>query len=129
MRKAWKRDGKNTAMFFAHASPAHPLVAHEEEQRYTEARHDDEVDGAPLDDVDKEDAEDDDDEVADEAEAARKVELGSGREVGATEVEYGGGGRASGRRRQKQKPEHRCGPLPYQKEPPRTDRGGHLLVT
>ena len=61
----------------ARASPAHPLVAHEEEKRYSETRNNAEVDGAPLDDVDKEDAEDDDDEVADEAEAARKVELGA----------------------------------------------------
>ena len=58
--------------------PTHPLFADDEEERDSEPGHDDEVDGAPLDDVDKEDAEDDDDEVADEAEAARKVELGSG---------------------------------------------------
>ena len=55
-----------------------PLVAHEQEERDAEAGHDDQVDGAPLDDVDKQDAEDDDDEVADEAEAARKVELEAG---------------------------------------------------
>ena len=64
-------------MIVTRALPTHPLFAHEEEERDAEAGHDDEVDGAPLDDVDKQDAEDDDDEVADEAEAAREVELGS----------------------------------------------------
>ena len=56
----------------------HPFVAHEEEEHEAEARHDDEVDGAPLDEVDREDAEHDDDEVAHESEAAREVELGAG---------------------------------------------------
>ena len=64
-------------MIVTRALPTHPLFAHEEEERDAEAGHDDEVDGAPLDDVDKEDAEDDDDEVADEAEAAREVQLGT----------------------------------------------------
>ena len=60
------------------ASPTHPLVAHDEEEANAEARDEDQVNGAPFDDVHKKDSEDNDDEVSDEAEATRKVQLGKG---------------------------------------------------
>ena len=54
----------------------HPLVANEEEKGDAEPGHDDEVYGAPLDDVHEEDAEHNYNEMADKAKAAREVELG-----------------------------------------------------